>query len=51
MMRGSVYAGSYRPTSIFPEAGGMRANVVTFPPGFGVQGVKLGTLRKAAVPL
>ena len=32
--------GPYIPRSIFPEAGGMRANMVTFPPGFGVKGVE-----------
>lgn len=33
--------GPFVPRSVFPEAGGMRANVVTFPPGFGVKGVAL----------
>lgn len=32
--------GSYDPQSVFPRTGGMRANVVTFPPGFGVKGVE-----------
>lgn len=31
--------GPFVPRSIFPEAGGMRANMVTFPPGFGVKGM------------
>lgn len=32
--------GPYEPRSVFPETGGMRANVVTFPPRFGVKGAE-----------
>lgn len=32
--------GAYEPRSVFPKAGGMRINTVTFPPGFGVKGVE-----------
>lgn len=33
--------GPYSPQSVFPKLGGMRANMVTFPAGFGVKGAQL----------
>lgn len=36
--------GGYEARSVFPAAGGLRINTVTFPVGFGVKGVELPTI-------
>ena len=41
--------GPYQPRSVFPTAGGMRINTVSFPPGFGVKGAKMPAVKPAEI--